>query len=95
MMSQQKPREKQDARRSIQSWNCVTRDVMKTANLIPENTRRSFAITMVFVIMTPRSATSFRLTGSTFSQLATPWKIRGSDRSALLRMPKGTPKSVA
>eukprot|EP00957_Ditylum_brightwellii_P106227 8104002-Ditylum_brightwellii.AAC.1 len=75
--------------------NCVMRDAMDMESITPENTRRSFAITMVFVTLIPRSATINRLVGNIFSLLTVSLKSRGSDKSVLLRIPKGKPKSTA
>eukprot|EP00957_Ditylum_brightwellii_P188114 14321114-Ditylum_brightwellii.AAC.1 len=65
-------------------------------NITLGSVRKSVAATMGFItMMTQRSATIIKLAGSMFSPLTMSQKSRGSDRSALLRIPRGMQRSTA
>eukprot|EP00957_Ditylum_brightwellii_P064727 4912563-Ditylum_brightwellii.AAC.1 len=70
------------------------KDFMGMENIMMQNIRRSFNITMVFVTMALRNAAIIRLAGSMFSPLIVSQRSRGSGRSILLRMPKRAPRSA-
>eukprot|EP00957_Ditylum_brightwellii_P127154 9694872-Ditylum_brightwellii.AAC.1 len=80
--------------RDVTVWASVTRSIIK-ANIMGENTRRKFVITMVFVTMTLTSATLFKLAESTFSPCTVLRNSKGSDRSGVLKMLKGMQKDTA
>eukprot|EP00957_Ditylum_brightwellii_P058916 4467605-Ditylum_brightwellii.AAC.1 len=59
----------------------ITRDITVPASIIKAKARRNVVTTMTFATMTLRSATSFKLAGSTFSQRTVLRSNRGSGRS--------------
>eukprot|EP00957_Ditylum_brightwellii_P134764 10274574-Ditylum_brightwellii.AAC.1 len=76
------------------SLNCTTKDITGWENIILGSIRKRFVTTMGFDTMTHRSVTITKLSGSMFSPLTIMWKSRGSGKSALLRMPRGMPRSA-